>query len=222
MSIAPLPSPRPPPLARPQRMMDTARRRPAATIGHRHTAVGLAKRLLPLVALVLLSAVVLWPEMNGDERAHWTAGLRGIEPQSGQLTDVRYRGVDDHDRPYAVTASSAHQVSPERVNLVDPKGDINLESGNWLMAQSRQGVYMPHTDQLDLSGEVVLYRDDGLTMTTNAATLDLKSGAASSAEQVHVEGPFGSLDAQGFALTDRGGVIQFNGPGQLVLNGGSR
>jgi lipopolysaccharide export system protein LptC len=36
---------------------------------------------------------------------------------------------------------------------------------------------------------------------------------------VHAEGPFGTLDAQGFALTDKGSVIQFTGPGRLVLNG---
>jgi len=223
MSVAPLPLPPPPvQLPRPERLMGSARRRLPGGVGHRHFAVGLAKRLLPVVALVLLSLVALWPEMNRDERSRWAAGVRGIEPQSGQLTDLHYRGVDERDRPYAVTASAAQQVSPERINLVDPKGDINLESGNWLMAQSRDGVYMPHADQLDLSGEVVLYRDDGLTMTTDAATLDLKSGVASGAARVHVEGPFGSLDAQGFAVIDRGAVMQFTGPGRLVLNGRSR
>jgi lipopolysaccharide export system protein LptC len=181
--------------------------------------VGIAKRLLPLVALLLLSLVAFWPEMNSDERSRWAAAVRGLEPQSGQLSDVRYRGVDERNRPYAVTASGAQQVSPERINLVEPKGDVNLESGVWLMAQSRSGVYMPHADQLDLSGDVVLYRDDGLTMTTDSATLDLKAGVASSADQVHVEGPFGSLDAQGFAVIDRGQVLQFTGPGRLVLNG---
>jgi lipopolysaccharide export system protein LptC len=35
---------------------------------------------------------------------------------------------------------------------------------------------------------------------------------------VHAEGPFGTLDAQGFAVTDRGAVIQFPGPGRLLLN----
>ena len=39
----------------------------------------------------------------------------------------------------------------------------------------------------------------------------------------HVEGPFGTLDAQGFAMLDRAiAVIQFTGPGRMVLNGGSK
>jgi hypothetical protein len=35
----------------------------------------------------------------------------------------------------------------------------------------------------------------------------------------HAEGPFGTLDAQGFTATDGGTVIHFAGPGRLLLNG---
>lgn len=205
-----------------ERLMNAAPRRAIAGAARRSTSVRLAKRLLPVVALGLLSLVALWPELGRDERSRFALRTRGLEPQTGQLTDVRYSGVDERDRPYTMTASTAHQVSPERVNLTSPKGDVSLESGAWLMAQARRGVYAPHDGQLDLAGEVVLYRDDGITLVTDVATLDLRAGAATGAERVHAEGPFGTLDAQGFALTDRGGVIQFTGPGRLVLNGGRK
>jgi lipopolysaccharide export system protein LptC len=218
MNVAPLPLPRPP-VRRPDRLLGSRVRRRSFRAARRRISVGLAKRLLPVVALVLLSMVALWPELGQDERSRFTYRTRGVELESGQLTDVRYNGVDERGRPYTMTAATAHQVSPERINLADPKGDISLESGSWLMVQSRRGVYAQRDSQLDLSGDVVLYRDDGVTMTTDAATLDLKAGAATSSAQVHAEGPFGTLDAQGFALTDRGAVVQFTGPGRLVLNG---
>lgn len=222
MSIAPLPLPRLPDPRRPPRLMDTAAPRTPAHIASRRISVSLAKRLLPVVALALLSLVALWPEFSKDEHRRLTSHIGGIDPQNGQITDLRYSGVDDRNRPYTVTASAAHQVSPERINLVDPKGDISLESGNWLMAQSRSGVYAQRSGQLDLSGDVMLYRDDGLTLHTDAATLDLKAGVATSAAQVHAEGPFGTLDAQGFTVTDRGAIAQFAGPARLVLNERSR
>jgi lipopolysaccharide export system protein LptC len=89
------------------------------------------------------------------------------------------------------------------------------------MLQAKQGVFMQHSNQLDLSHDVVLYRDDGTTMTTSSAAIDLKNGAAAGGEPVHVEGPFGILDAQGFTLLDKGSTIQFPGPAHLVLNGAS-
>lgn len=202
--------------------MDLPPRRPPARNVRRRVTVRLGKRLLPVVALALLSLVALWPELSPTEHGRFTYRSSGIVPENGQLTDLRYNSVDDRDRPYTVTAAAAQQISPERINLVDPKGDITMESGSWMMVQALQGVYGQRSSQLDLSGDVVLYRDDGLTMETDAATLDLKAGVAASAEKVHAEGPFGSIDAQGFAVSDRGMVVQFTGPGRLVLNARSR
>jgi lipopolysaccharide export system protein LptC len=201
----------------------TRRRRFDARIARRRWTVGIAKRLLPLVALALLSLVALWPELSNQNDQSRLSYRRGAaEPQSGQMTDATYHGVDARNRPYTMTATTAHQVSPERVDLIDPKGDMTLESGNWLMVRSRQGVYLQHTGNLDLSGDVHIYRDDGTTLTTSTADVDLKAGAAAGAEMTHAEGPFGTLDAQGFALTDKGEVIQFSGPGRLILNSAQR
>ena len=188
-------------------------------LARRRWGVGIAKRLLPVVALALLASIALWPEFSREtsrERIAWRR--EAAVPQSGTMTDAAYHGVDERGRPYTMTAAKAHQVSPERVNLHEPKGDITLESGNWVMVQSRKGVYLQHLDDLDLSHDVMIYRDDGTTLTTDTATVDLKAGAAAGADRTHAEGPFGTLDAQGFALTDKGAAIQFFGPGRLVMN----
>jgi lipopolysaccharide export system protein LptC len=181
--------------------------------------VGVAKWLLPVLALALLSALALWPEIAREtDRARLTYRRDAIMPQSGEMTDAAYHGVDERGRPFTMTAAAARQISPERVNLTEPKGDVTLESGNWMLVQSHHGVYLQHLGDLDLSQEVIIYRDDGTTIITDAATVDLKAGAAAGADLVHAEGPFGVLDAQGFALTDKGTAIQFYGPGRLVMN----
>jgi len=71
---------------------------------------------------------------------------------------------------------------------------------------------------LDLSHDVQLYRDDGVTMRTQSAAVDLKQGAAASSDRTHAEGPFGQLDSQGFTVLDKGSTIQFQGPAHLILN----
>jgi lipopolysaccharide export system protein LptC len=175
---------------------------------------------LPAVALLLLATIALWPELDRMRDSARIAFQRvSAEAGGARLTDAHYRGVDAQGRPYTLTAATAQQDGPERVNLTTPKGDITLSNGTWLMVQSKKGVYLQHSGQLDLSQEVTLYRDDGTTLVTASAAVDLKNGAAASSEPTHAEGPFGTLDAQGFTLTDKGAAVQFAGPAHLVLNG---
>ena len=199
------------------------RRQPVpAAIARRRRLVSLTKLVLPLAALLLLGTMALWPELSRGLGAVKLAARAMGMPEAGQLTDATYHGVDQRGRPYTMTATTAHEVNAQRVNLTQPKGDITLEGNRWLMVQARNGVYMQHIGSLDLSGDVQLYRDDGTVLQTDTATLDMKAGAGSGADRVHVEGPFGTLDAQGFTMTDQGALLHFAGPGHLVLNARSQ
>lgn len=204
---------------------DATARRPDAprrSNAGRRRRVTWSKRLLPVGAVLLLATIALWPEISRQINAGRRAlrpGLTG-EFEAGKLLNVRYHGIDG-TRPYTVTADQALQDGPERINLVQPKGDLTSDNGSWTYVQAKAGVYIQHASLLDLSGDVVVYRDNGVTLQTQSAAMDLKSGAAAGNEKTHAEGPFGTLDAQGFALVDKGAVIQFQGASRLVLNGSS-
>ena len=190
----------------------------------RRRVVILSKWLLPVVAILLLASIAMWPEISrqlNTERLGLHAGGFSGEFEAGKLVNVRYHGVDG-TRPYTVTADQALQDGPERVNLVQPKGDLTSDNGSWTYVEAKNGVYIQHASLLDLSGNVVVFRDSGVTLRTQSASMDLKSGAAAGNEATHAEGPFGTLDAQGFALVDKGAVIQFQGASRLVLNGSHR
>ena len=222
MSVQPLTRPR---LPSDQRLVGAGptRRRAVPSsrrIARRRTAVLFTKWFLPAAAVALLSSVAIWPELSrvADEGRVSFRRVFGTIADGAEVIQPHYRGIDARDRPYTMTADTATQVGPERVNLVSPKGDVALEGGHWLMVQGKAGVFMQHRDLLDLSGNVQLYRDDGVTLTTQSASMDLKQGAGTSSEQTHAEGPFGQLDAQGFTLVDKGAIIQFHGPSRLILN----
>jgi lipopolysaccharide export system protein LptC len=196
------------------------RRADATELARRRHMILLAKWLLPAAALVLLCTLAMWPEVERIETGVRTAAAHlGADVTAARVTEAQYHSVDDRGRPYTLTASIAQQDGPERINLTTPKGDITLENGTWMMVKSKQGVFIQHSNLLDLSHDVTLYRDDGTTLLTASASLDLTRGAAAGAEPVHAEGPFGTLDAQGFTATDKGTSIEFAGPAKLVLNG---
>jgi lipopolysaccharide export system protein LptC len=189
-------------------------------IARRRFLINLTKWVLPLAAMALLASIALWPEVEDSAiKAQMRMNHVSGDVDGGKLLDARYNGVDEKGRPYTITAATAWQIDPERVGMTMPKGDITLQSGTWLMLTSKEGTFMQHLNQLDLSKDVTLYRDDGTTMHTQSASLDLKAGAAAGADPVHAEGPFGVLDAQGFTVMDKGAAIDFPGPAHLVLNG---
>ncbi|MSP04876.1 MAG: LPS export ABC transporter periplasmic protein LptC [Acetobacteraceae bacterium] len=196
------------------------RARAAVSLGsivRRRVLVTVTKFVLPSVALGLLALIAIWPELDRETRQ---AQDRMVGTREGnRMTNARYRGTDEHGRPYTLTAETAHQAGEGRVALVQPKGDMMTENGGWLMVQSRQGLFLQRSNQLDLSRDVMLYRADGMTLRTDAVAVDMKAGAAASASPVQMEGPLGTLDAQGFVLLDRGVVIQFTGPARMVING---
>ena len=192
----------------------------SARTGRRRATVRIAKYILPLFALALLSSIALWPELSrtvAQGRVTWRR-LTALSATAGQMLRPRYHGLDEHGHPYTVSSDTADRVGPTRVNLVSPVGDITMDNGTWLLLRSKTGVFIEHANELDLEHAVVLYRQDGTTMTSETATMNLKQGAATSDDYTHAEGPFGVLDAQGFTMVDRGAVVQFHGPAHLVMN----
>jgi lipopolysaccharide export system protein LptC len=189
-------------------------------IARRRFLITLTKWVLPMVATALLASIALWPEIQ-EATLKGRMAMKHVsgEMDGGKLLDARYNGIDEKGRPYTITAATAWQIDPERVGLTMPKGDITLENGTWLMLTSKKGTYIQHLNQLDLVQDVTLYRDDGTTMHTESASIDVKAGAAAGSQPVHVEGPFGVLDAEGFTVMDKGTAIDFPGPAHLVMNG---
>ena len=189
-------------------------------ISRRRFLITTTKWILPLTALTLLAMIALWPEIDAaTTKARLAMNHVSGELEGGKLIDARYNGLDEKGRPYTITAATAWKMGPEKIGLTLPKGDITLQNGTWLMLTSKTGTFIQHVNQLDLVKDVTLYRDDGTTMHTESASIDMKAGAAAGSEPVHAEGPFGILDAAGFALMDKGTAIDFSGPAHVVLNG---
>lgn len=189
-------------------------------MARRRWFVTLTKLLLPAGATLLLALIAVWPEFDrATDRARIAMHGLSATVEGARLSKAHYNGVDERGRPYTVTAETAAQRDADLVEFTRPNADMTLENGGWLNVTSARGVFARKAGQLDLSGDVVLYRDDGTVMTTASATMLVRAGTASGAEPVHVEGPFGTIDATGFTTVDKGAAIQFWGPATVELNG---
>jgi lipopolysaccharide export system protein LptC len=177
--------------------------------------------VLPALAVTLLLLVGTWPEIKAViDHLHFTVPRIDInQARNLRMVDPRYTGIDKDNRPYVLTASTATQVSQsdDIVSLDTPRADMTTNTGNWVEVTGYTGTYQPQPQLLDLYGDVELYQDRGNEFHTDSARLDIASGTALGTDPVTGQGPFGHVTAEGFAMYQRGDVIDFTGKTNLTL-----
>jgi len=209
-----------------RQMLALSRERTGLTRGQlarRRFAVRWTKRLLPALALALLSAVVFWPEIEGNEDRSRVSFRRSIQPRAEALRVVnpRYQGVDELNRPFTITAGTAQQQgSAQILDLDEPRADILLTDGAWVYVRAHGGRFDKPANHLDLAGEVTIYHDSGIMLRTETAAVQMDEGTASGDSPVAAQGGFGTLTSEGFRLRERGAVVIFTGRAHAVLEGG--
>ncbi len=192
-------------------------------LARRRILVGLAKRLLPVLALALLALVVFWPEIEGNEDRSRVSFRRTAQTRAESLRVLspRYQDVDELSRPYTVTARVAQQLGGEQIlDLEAPRADMVLTDGGWIFLSADAGRYDRPRHHLDLAGDVTIFHDNGTTLRTPEASVEIEAGTASGDAPVAAQGPFGTLESEGFRLKERGAVVVFTGRARAVLEGG--
>ena len=183
--------------------------------------VGLMKVVLPAMAAALILLVIAWPQLTKD-RSRFTLGVANLgqdQIETLSMLNARYDGIDDKNRPFTLSADVATQ-SPRNDQIVDlelPKADMTMTDGAWLALTARAGRYNRESEQLDLAGNVSLFHDKGFELRTEYARIDLKRGIATGDQPVEGQGGAGTINAEGFRVSDRGQRILFTGRSHLVL-----
>jgi lipopolysaccharide export system protein LptC len=192
----------------------------------RRILVRVLKRLLPATAIILLAAIALWPHLTGgDDARRYTFRLGGnLLNEPMRMREARFQGIDELGRPYTLTASEASQRggNDDTIDLVEPKGDITLQDGAWMLLQSATGVFHRAPQQLELEGRVVLNHDGGYEVRTERASIDLKGQTARGDSPVEAQGPLGTIEGTGFVAEEGGKVITVTGPATMIIRGEPR
>ena len=176
---------------------------------------------LPSIAVVMLFAVVIWPQLQPrvDRFRMGLAALqegRGDEPTA---VNARYEGVDRKGRPFLITADEVVNLraDSDKVELHAPHADLTLNKGGWLSLTAARGIYNKKAEILDLSEDVTLFQDGGHQFATSMATIDLINGNASGTEPVEGHGPFGDMQAEGFRVIDEGLTVFLDGRARMTI-----
>lgn len=183
--------------------------------------VNVMKVLLPTLAAVLLGLVMAWPRLAQDDN-RFQVGFAKLAPkdvESLTMVNARYFGVDDDNKPFAVSAEQATQVKQDQIALQTPKADFTSSGGANVVVDADTGTYFQQSKLLELRGNVSIYHDAGYELHTEAAMIDLGRNSATGDRPVNGHGPQGNIQSQGFELRDKGHEVVFTGKSKLMLRG---
>lgn len=183
--------------------------------------VNFMKFILPLMALALVAAITIWPQLQVMDTSFSIALSNAkLSTKEGlSMVNARFVGVDLKKKPFSITADIAKNLLKDltQIELEMPKADITVSDGSWLVLTANSGVYNQKRKFLNLEGEVNLFHDSGYEFKTNKASIDLDQGIAISNEPVKGQGPFGQLQAEGFQIENKGNKFSFLGKSKLIL-----
>jgi hypothetical protein len=117
----------------------------------------------------------------------------------------------------AAAAQADAEAKADSVNLQKLIADMTMKDGTWVAVTADDGVFHRDAGTVDLSGNVTLFHDTGLSFETDAATVDLKNDWARGDQPVEGQNADGQLAAQGFEIKDDGKTILFTGRSYLKL-----
>jgi lipopolysaccharide export system protein LptC len=187
--------------------------------------VRIMKRALPLAALALALAVVVYalqPRETG--RVEMSFERMGTIENDLAMVNPKLTGTDDKGLPFTVSARQAVQEGrgSKRVRLEDIRADLAIEDGSRLRLTAAEGLVDTDSRQLDISGGIRFETDDGLTGETASATADLKTGIVSGNQPVTTNSKMGRITAKSFSYDKDNRKLQFAGGVRMLVSGAKR
>ena len=174
----------------------------------------------PIMAVTLL--VVIF-SVSDREAAFAPKPIEEVMPShmgQNELLKPRFEAQDSKERPFSITADRALQdeTNLNHITLQKPVADISLKDGSWVAIRSVSGFYKQDEQLLDLEGDVRLFHDAGYEIRTEKVIFDIDTQAATGDSPVFVQGPAGTLEAQGGLQADgNSATLTFQGPAKMVF-----
>ncbi len=178
--------------------------------------VGLLRWALPLLVLLVMTALIAWPMVRAKKL---TAVVAQAIPNL-VVENLRLSGVDAKNQPYRVTAARAMQEGDTKnlIGLETPQAEITLTTGNWISGKANYGRYDQQANLLWLDGNVQVFHDQGYRFSTNQAQVDMGQNTASGEQPVLIQGDFGQIKGQGFEILNKGKTLIIKGKTEARFN----
>lgn len=155
------------------------------------------KRALPLAALGVLAACLVWPLTARQEFSFILSKDRVAEARERlRMERAVYRGEDSKGQPFIISASSAVQKTSDTpvVELRDISAELRTEEGP-ARADARAGRYDLERERIEVVGPVALETAAGYRLRTRDVSVDLAGRRVTGSGAVSGRMPLGTFEA---------------------------
>lgn len=138
-----------------------------------------------------------------------------------QVATAAYRGVDNQNRPFVVTAGSAVQqtAAVPIVQLQDLTAKLSMNDGP-AQVKAPSGAYDYRTEKMAINGPVDFSAADGYLMQTSNVAIDVKSKNAVGSGGVTGSVPTGTFQANSITANLENRTITLEGNARLRMTPG--
>lgn len=188
----------------------------------RHSGrVRLLKIVLPALALLMVAGFVAKSWIAVPEGVSANLGGTAIEDGRLVMADPRLDGFTSDDRAYSVTAARAVQDigNSSRIDLEQIDAKLPFEADKWMTVAAKSGVYDRDASKLDITSEMTVKTDTGITALFQSASVDMAAGSLETRDPVDITLDGARITADSLSVTDRGGVMVFENRVRMHLDG---
>ena len=179
--------------------------------------------LFPFVAFIIAASLLLWPQLV--KQKSFIDSLLKVSPlhfstkANIDMTKVQFFSEDEKGQPFTIVSEKVLETDPDQqlVRMDNPKGEMTLNSGVKILTSSPFGLFYQGTQILVFNDKVKITTDNGYEGNLSHVTLYHKKKSAESPYPIAIEGPKGSLAAEGFKMWDNGDKIDFFGNSKLIV-----
>lgn len=184
--------------------------------------VGFLKLFMPSVAVIAIALMLLWPELISQKERFALGISRPLlvgKTDNLSIVNSRYFSTDSKNQPFKLTARLAIEERPASriINLTDPKADILLNNGMWLMLEADKGTLYQKDNKVILTDNVSAFSDMGHEIHTAKMMIDLTAHAVSSKDKTNAAFPNGTIKSEGLQTFNKGDIIRFTGKAKMVF-----
>jgi len=185
--------------------------------------VSLAKIVLPLMALALLSTLFLVARTVDPSRSIPFAEVDVNEiAREQRISAPNYSGVTQDGSAISISATTARPEPGDdsRFSATDLRAQLDTDDGGRYELSSLTGEIDTGAGQAVLDGGVIITTPSGYRITTEQLTTALKRTELETGGPVQAEGPAGTLEAGKMTLSRAGGGDEGEGGYLLVFKEG--